>query len=154
VLTLDYDPESSVVGMTNLLAIQASPEAPVACDMTAAEDTLAERIAEYRRLFEQVLVHRESTDTSTTFRLADRPGVRDWVLDLVRREAACCPFLSYQVDVDDDYIVWRTSGIGASDMAVLDEFLANAAPAQSSTVIPHQLEARSGIPVIVPRVEP
>ena len=48
--------------MTNLLSIQASPEAPVACDMTAAEDTLAERMAEYRRLFDHALAHRESTD--------------------------------------------------------------------------------------------
>ena len=140
--------------MTNLLSIQASSEAPVACDMTAAEDTLAERIAEYRRLFGHALVHRESTDTTTTFRFAARPGVRDWVLDLVRREAACCPFLSYQVDLEDDYIVWRISGgLGASDMAVLDELFASADPAMSSTVIAHQLEARGGIRVIVPTAQ-
>ena len=142
--------------MTNLLSIQASPEAPVACDMTAAEDTLAERIAEYRRLFDHALVHRESTDTTHHVPASPtRPGVRDWVLDLVRREAACCPFLSYEVDLDDDHIVWRTSGgLGASDMAVLDEFFANADPAKSSTVIAHQLEARGGIPVIVPTAQP
>ena len=84
--------------MTNLLSITAHPDAAVACDMTGAEDTLADRIAEYRRLFEHALLGRESTDTATTFRFADRPGVREWVLDLVRREAACCPFLSYEVD--------------------------------------------------------
>src|SRR5680860_1070580 len=81
--------------MNMLLSILASPEAPIACDMTAAEDTLAQRLAEYRRLFDHALVQRESTESRTTFRLADRPGVRDWVLDLVRREAACCRFLSY-----------------------------------------------------------
>ena len=138
--------------MTNLLTIQPAPEAPVACDMTGAEDTLAERIAEYRRLFDHALEHRESTETTTTFRFADRPGVRDWVLDLVRREAACCPFLSYEVDLEEDHIVWTVSGgVGASDVALLDEFFANADPTGSSILIAQELEDRGGIPVIVPR---
>ena len=79
--------------------------------------------------------------------------MRDWVLDLVRREAACCPFLSYEVDLEDDeQIVWTTSGgLGASDMAVLDEFLAGPAPARGdSSTHRQQLEERGGIPVIVP----
>ncbi len=67
VLTLDRGPESTVAGMTKLLSIQSSPEAPVACDMTAAEDTVAARIAEYRHLFDYALVHRESTGSTTTF---------------------------------------------------------------------------------------
>ena len=99
--------------MTKLLSITAHPDAPVACDMTGAEDTLADRIAEYRRLFDHALLGRESTDTATTFRFAARPGVREWVLDLVRREAACCPFLSYEVDLEAGRrpeIVWTTSG--------------------------------------------
>ena len=108
--------------MTKLLSIQASPEAPIACDMTAAEDTIAERLAEYRRLFDRALVQRESTESATTFRLTDGPGIRDWVLDLVRREAAYCPFLSYELGLDGDHIVWTTSGgLGASEMAVVDE---------------------------------
>ena len=140
--------------MTELLSIQASPEAPIACDMTAAEDTLAERLAEYRRLFEHALVQRESTESTTTFRLADRPGVRDWVLDLVRREAACCPFLSYEVGLDNEHIVWTTSGgLGASDMAVMDEFFASADPANSSGLLARQIEERGGIPVVVPLPE-
>ncbi len=137
--------------MTKLLSIQASPEAPIACDMTAAEDTLAERLAEYRRLFDHALEQRESTQCSTTFRFADRPGVRDWVLDLVRREAACCPFLSYEVALDDDHIVWTISGgLGASDMAVMDELFASADPANSSSLLARQLEERAGIRVSVP----
>ena len=66
--------------------------------MTYADDTLVDRLAGYGRLFDHALVGRESTATATTFRFAARPGVGDWVLDLVRREAACCPFLSYEVD--------------------------------------------------------
>ncbi len=142
--------------MTKLLSIAARPEAPVACDMTDAEDTLVDRIAEYRRLFEHALLGRESTDTATTFRVADRPGVREWLLDLVRREAACCPFLSYEVDLegsaDRQEIVWTTSGgVGASEMAVLDEFLAGPAqPERDSASIARRLEEGSGVPVIVP----
>ncbi|MFC7493419.1 MULTISPECIES: hypothetical protein [unclassified Nocardioides] len=114
--------------MTNLLSITATPDAPVACDMSSAEDSLSERMSEYRSLFDRALLGRDSTDSSTTFRLAARPGVRDRVLDLVRREAACCPFLSYEVDADDDQVVWTTSGLRASDLAVLDEVLAVVVP--------------------------
>jgi len=137
--------------MTNLLSITAHPDAPVACDMTGAEDTITDRLAEYRRLFEHALLGRTSTDDGTTFRLVARPGVRDWVVDLVRREAACCPFLSYEVDLDDDQVVWTTRGLGASDMALLDEFLTGAGATETDPdAIAEQLEARGGIPVIVP----
>lgn len=141
--------------MTNLLSITAAPHAPVACDMTGAEDTLVQRMAEYRRLFDHALLGRDSTGSSTTFRLAARPGVQDWVLDLVRREAACCPFLSYEVDLvtgnDGDQVVWTTIGLGAGDLAVLDELLTDpGVDADSSTRIAQELEQRGGIPVIVP----
>jgi hypothetical protein len=110
--------------MAKLLSIVARPAAPIACDMTIATDTLAERFAEYRRLFEHALTSRESTATATTFRFAARPGVREWVCDLAKREAACCPFLSYEIDEQGEEIVWTTAGgLGASEMAILDEFL-------------------------------
>jgi hypothetical protein len=124
--------------------------------MTDAEDILVDRVAEYRRPFEHALLGRESTETATTFRFADRPGVRKWLLDLVRREAARCPFLSYEVDVEssDDRpkIAWTTSGgVGASDMAMLDEFLGGPAqPDIDSASIALRLEERGGVPVIVP----
>ena len=38
--------------MTKLLSIAPQPDAPIACDMSVARDTLAERLADYRRLFE------------------------------------------------------------------------------------------------------
>lgn len=141
--------------MTKLLSIAARPDAPAACDMTAAEDTLAERLAEYRRLFEHALLYRESTATATTFRLAARPGITEWVLDLVRREAACCPFLSYEVDEVGEELVWTTSGgVGAAEMAVLDDFLADAAYAtDTSEDIARRLTDRGGVPVIVRAVE-
>jgi hypothetical protein len=150
-LTLDHGPEFTVTRVTKLLTITASPDPQMACDMTSAEDTLAERLAEYRRLFGHALVTRDSTHDTTTFRFAARPGVRDWVLDLVRREAACCPFLSYEVDEQDQQILWTTSGLGATEMAVLDEFLARPdLTADSSSTIAQRLEDRGGIPVRVP----
>jgi hypothetical protein len=141
--------------MTNLLSITAHPDAAVACNMTGAEDTIVDRIAEYRRLFEHALLGRESTQTATTFRFADRPGVRAWVLDLVRREAACCPFLSYEVRLEGQdngqEIVWTTSGLGASEMAVLDEYLFGPRqPEEDSATIARRLEELGGVPVIVP----
>lgn len=110
--------------MTTLLTIDARRGAPVACDMTTAEDTVSERLAEYRRLFDQALLGRETTGNTTTFRLAARPGVRDWLLDLVRREAACCPFLSYEVGTDGNELVWTLSGVGEVELAVVEDFLA------------------------------
>ena len=137
--------------MTKLLSITASPDAALVCDLTGADDTLAERLGEYRRLFDHALVARDSTTDASTFRFAARPGVRDWVLDLVRREALCCPFLSYEVDEADAEIWWTTIGLGATDMAVLDGFLTSAEPAaDSSARLAQQLEDRGGIPVRVP----
>ncbi len=110
--------------MTKLLSIAPKPDAPIACDMSGASDTLAERLAEYRRLFEHALIGRESTETATTFRFAARPGVREWVCDLAKREVACCSFLAYEIDQDGEEIRWTTSGgLGAPEMAILNEFL-------------------------------
>ena len=140
--------------MTTLLSITASPDAPVACDMTGAGDTLADRLAEYRRLFEHALLSRESSATATTFRFAARPGVRQWLLDLVRREAACCPFLSYEVADEGEQLVWTTTGLGGSAMAALDAFFSGADGANdSSTDLARELEQRTGVRVVVPSTD-
>jgi hypothetical protein len=119
--------------------------------MSNAPDTLAERIAEYRRLFDHALVGRESTPTATTFRFADRPGVAEWVCDLAKREAACCPFLSYEIDQEGEEIVWTTAGgLGASEMAIFEELLVGPeAVTASSETIAQRLEDQ-GLPVIGP----
>ena len=104
--------------------------------MTAAEDTLAERIAEYRRLFDHALEQRESTESTTTFRLADRPGVRDWVLDWCDARLPAARSSPTRSTSTTTHVVWTVSGgVGASDMAVLDEFFASADPANSSSLI-------------------
>lgn len=75
---------------------------------------------------------------------------REWVLDLVRREAACCAFLSYEVDAQDGELVWQVSGgVGVAEMGVLDQFF-SAPPSDPSSRIAEQLTEQGGVPVIVP----
>jgi hypothetical protein len=94
-------------GMSNLLHFPARPDAPVACDMSTAVDTPDERLREYERLFERALVRRERCADSVVLTL--RPDVRAWVDDLVRREAACCPFVDYRVETVGDAVIWTTT---------------------------------------------
>jgi hypothetical protein len=140
--------------MTKLLSITPRPDAPIACDMSSAQDSLAERLAEYRGLFEHGLTGRESTPTATTFRFAAHPGVREWVCYLAKREAACCPFLSHEIDEEGEAIVWTIAGgLGASEMGILDEFLEGpTSVADSSDAIAQRLEDQ-GLHVIGPNGE-
>lgn len=123
------------------IIIPARPAAPIACDMTDASDTPEERLAEYRKLFEQALVTRERLEgdpgpdgqtgsRGLRFTFADKPGVQEWLADLVRREAACCAFLSYRVEVDAgaNQIVWTITNEAddAVARAILDDFFAAA----------------------------
>jgi hypothetical protein len=71
------------------------------------------------------------------------------VCDLAKREAACCPFLSYEIVEEDEKIVWTTTGLGASDIAVLDEFLDSESVAASSEAIAERLGDQR-FPVIGP----
>lgn len=106
-----------------LLTIEANPGAPIACNMTDARDTPHERLAEYGRLFAHAMVGRTRTADAVEFRFSSKPGVVEWVIDLVRREAACCPFFSYRLIAEADCVVWNTSSdAGPSAQAMLEEF--------------------------------
>lgn len=110
---------------TNIFTIRATPDAAVACDMTGASDTPEERVAEYGRLFAHALVARGRTRDGVVFTFATKPGVADWIVDLVRRESACCPFFAYTVEGRGAQIVWTTStDVGPVGQAILDEFFA------------------------------
>jgi len=140
--------------MTKLLSIASRPDAPIACDMSSASDTLAQRLAEYRRLFEHALTSRESTATGTTFRFAARPGVREWACDLAYREAACCPFLSHEIDQEGEEIVWTTAGgLGAAEIDILDELLDGPESLPGSSDAIAQRFQDQGLHVIVPDSE-
>jgi hypothetical protein len=111
------------------IVIHATPDAPIACDMTTAPDTLEERFAEYGRLFAHALVSRDRTSDGLEYTFAAKPGVWEWIADLVAREAACCAFFSYEVERRDDRIVWRTRADASpaaldAAQAIFDEFYA------------------------------
>ena len=93
--------------------------------MTEATDTPEERFAEYGRLFAHALVARDRVGSVVVFTLAAKPGVRDWLVDLLRREAACCPFFSFKVENRGEEIVWTTStDAGPAAEVMLDELFA------------------------------
>ena len=95
----------------------------VACDMSTAPDTPAERTAEYERLFGQHLVGRERPAEGIRFRLRADEGLQDWVRDLSAREKACCPFADYTISTVDGEIHWDISVVDDEmARAVLEEF--------------------------------
>jgi hypothetical protein len=113
--------------MTDPLHIPARPGAPIACDMSTAEDTPDERLAAYARLFERALLRRARGEGRVTFVFRAGDGVRELADTLARREAACCPFVDYRVENVGDEVVWAITNpvIGedrASADATLDAF--------------------------------
>ena len=107
--------------MTELFHFEPQPDSPIVCDFTGAADSPDERLAEYGRLFETALVSRERTAEGVILTFAQGDGVVDWVADLATREAACCPFMRYEVTADDREIRWEVSG--TPDMQpILDEY--------------------------------
>jgi predicted phage gp36 major capsid-like protein len=96
---------------------------PIACDMTSAPDTTAERMMEYRRLFTRALVGRERTAEGIRLRFRAGDGVEAWVRDLAAREQACCPFFNSDIDTKGEEVHWNASVIDDDiARAVLDEF--------------------------------
>jgi hypothetical protein len=108
--------------MTELLHIPARAGAPIACDMSTAEDTPAERLSAYRRLFDRALARRERRTGAVVLAFRAEPGVHEAVADLARREGACCPFLDYRVEAAGDEVVWTIADPGHGADAILDEF--------------------------------
>jgi hypothetical protein len=107
---------------TQLLDLPETVNAPIACDMIGAPDTPEERLAEYGRLFAHALVERQRLADTLEFKFATRPGIADWVVDLARREAACCPFFTHDVTASEDRVVWRISSqAGPAAQSILDE---------------------------------
>jgi hypothetical protein len=93
--------------------------------MTDAPDTADERLAEYRRLFDQDLIGRERADTGIRFRFRARAGLADEIRDLATREKACCAFFDFDVTQHDDEINWDASVVDDPiARQILDEFYA------------------------------
>jgi hypothetical protein len=110
--------------MTNVLHLPARPDAPIVCDMSAGQDTPQERLREYGRLFERALAHRERRADAVVFSFRADPGVLEEVGDLARREAACCPFVDYRVEMVGDEVRWTiTNPITGDERAGVDVIL-------------------------------
>ena len=101
--------------MTTVLHLPARPDVPIACDMSTAEDTPGERLAEWGELFDRALLRRERRADGVVFSFRADPGTREQVEDLTRREHACCPFLDYRVETVGDEVIWTTTNVVTGD---------------------------------------
>ena len=111
--------------MTTVLHLPSRADAPIACDMTTAVDTPAERLAEYARLFEASLARRERRDASVVFVFRSSAGTSELVAELARREAACCPFMEYRVETSGDELIYTITGAARDGVgAMLDAMYA------------------------------
>lgn len=95
---------------------------PIACTLTP--DLAADRIGEWRTALRTVV----SSATRTTpgrvnLRLVDGPQPAGLLVDLARREKACCDFFTFAVEIDRQ---GATMAVEVPDdaVAVLDDFLA------------------------------
>ena len=109
--------------MSTLFQFRPEPHTPIVCDFTDASDTPQERFAEYGQLFNAWLIGRERTADGVALAFEPGDGVAEWVADLAAREAACCPFMSYDVTADEKAIRWVTWGSEATQ-PILDEYYA------------------------------
>jgi hypothetical protein len=92
--------------------------------MSTAVDTPDERLDAYRRLFAAALVRRERRDDVAVFAFRAGDRTRATLEELVRREAACCPFVSYRVETTGDEIVWTIANpVAGEDRAAVEGVL-------------------------------
>lgn len=130
-----------------LIDIQPKPDAPLVCDFTDAPDTPEKRFDEYSRLFRAALIKRERTADSMVLTFANDAGVADWVTDLVKREASCCSFLSFEVNADNSAVRWKTSGTPDAQR-VLDELYRLADVTDPSPEVDLDAHSQPAIPVV------
>jgi hypothetical protein len=112
-------------GMSGLLHIPARANAPIACDMSTAADSPEQRLADYGRLFADALIRRARHAGAVVFVFRSDPQISKTIEDLVRREAACCPFLDYGIETTGAEIVWTiTNPATGEDRAGVEVILA------------------------------
>ena len=91
------------------------PSIPIACTLTA-EDAAAQA-GEWVALRDQLL---ESTVIVGGRRLRFPVALQEHVRDLARREAACCAFLTIEVDADDEFVEVAISSPDPAAAPVID----------------------------------
>lgn len=100
-----------------LIDIPARSGAPIVCDLTDATDTAEERLAAYGRLFATALVDRRRELHAAVWVFDARHEVVDQLGELMRREAACCPFADYRLVRRGDLVEFT---MASADPAVTD----------------------------------
>jgi hypothetical protein len=88
------------------LAQPAAP--PIACSLSPGE--MQQRGREIEALAREALVDGERGERSVRLRYRRSDAVQAALLDLVRRESACCPFLSFAVREDETLLTLDISG--------------------------------------------
>ena len=110
--------------MTTALHIPARLDAPIACDMSTAQDTPDERFADYARLFERALLRRERREDGVVLAFGADGGTRETLEDLARREAACCPFFDHRIEAAGNEVIWTVANVIAGpERAAVDVML-------------------------------
>ena len=95
----------------------------VACDLSDAPDTGAERLAEYGRLFDAAYVSRSRAGDGVRWVLRADPGIEEWARDLADRENACCTFMTSTVTREGGHILWHAATVDdPTARAALDLF--------------------------------
>ena len=97
-------------------------DTPVVCDVSTADDSPVERLAEWQRLFGR-MTGRERTESGIRFRFRARDGLQAWIEDLAAREHACCAFMVFEVTPAGDE-VHLDAAVSENDdaRAVLEQF--------------------------------
>jgi len=96
--------------MTTTLHLPARQGAAIACDMRSAKDSPDERMRAYDRLFADALRDRERRENAVVFTFGGAAETQARVEELARREADCCPFADYRVEIAEDIVTWTISG--------------------------------------------
>lgn len=94
---------------------------PIACTLNGRQ--AADRQAMITQLCKDALIDTEPTAAGLRARLRDSPEVERRVRDMIKAESECCPFLSFELDHDDDHLRLEIRG-PADGRAVIESFFA------------------------------
>lgn len=82
---------------------------PIACTLEPGAEA-QQALAAYHILFADALERAERTDTGVRWTLRAEPGVEARVRSLAAMEERCCAFLTMDVSVARDVVVWNVTG--------------------------------------------
>ena len=106
--------------MSTITSHEGATEAPIACTLTA--DDYRTRIGELSALSARALRLRESIDGGERWVFAAGDEVEEALRAAVAAEAACCPFLTLNLDRRDDALVLDVTGPADSRPIIAELF--------------------------------